>query len=80
MTKFLRLSLIAAALGAPLCLAAPAGANSAAVSGLAFEEVAAAPSGTSTRAQRRTRRPSAQATRRHRQSAQRTRRARAAQG
>jgi hypothetical protein len=78
MTRLLRLSLIAFALGAPLPLAASAGAADRASA--PFEGVAAARDGTQARAARRHRRPTAQSARRHRQAAQRTRRARATQG
>jgi hypothetical protein len=77
MTAFLRLCLLGAVLAAPVVLTTPAAASSASVP---FEEVAAARDGTTARAQRRTRRPTASAQRRHRQAHARTRRARAAQG
>lgn len=78
MTRFVRLSLFALLLGAPVLMAAPAGASGALPSG--YEEVAQAQGGTQAQRPTRQRRQSASAQRRHRQTAQRPRRARAAQG
>lgn len=80
MMKTFRLLLIAAALGAPVMLTAPAGATSANSPSAPFEEVAAARNNTQARAQQRQRRPSAQRQRRQRQAATRPRRSRATQG
>ncbi|WP_203070600.1 hypothetical protein [Falsiroseomonas ponticola] len=72
MRMSLRLLFAAAAIAAPVLLAAPAGATSpVAPNGTPYEEVAAARDGqTQTRAQRRQRREAA-AARRHRQNGQR---------
>ena len=80
MSRFLRLALVALALGSPVMVSAPAGATSPTTP---FEEVAAARDTTQARSPTRQRRHSAQRTqRRSRDTAHRssTRRPRSAQG